>query len=225
MSLHPDVVDLIYEGFIPNSIPQTYRALYDIGYKGTILPGLMSQAVLDTLVTNVGKAAVEGGEVASPDSRDSTTDPRLLSLIDAYIATYGKWESDGSPVDFIVLEAAINATQSVDTDVITKYLGNSPAPVEELGKYYVELFARPDLNNYRTISGGNSGPMGLIHDGKLVPGPIVPMKDQYLFTIISQGLGDTYKAYWEQYGYPTFPASEKGLNSLNFSYFGITGQD
>ena len=42
-SMNPDSVDMMFLGYIPNSIPQMYRALYDVGYKGLILPGMMSQ--------------------------------------------------------------------------------------------------------------------------------------------------------------------------------------
>jgi branched-chain amino acid transport system substrate-binding protein len=225
-SYNPDCVDLIYVGFIPNAIPSNYRALADIGYEGYILPGLMTQNVLDTLVTAVGKDVVEGGEV--PGGADPYTwqqEPYMRSLMDAYVAEYGKWEVDGNPQDFLIVQAAIKAAQSVDTDAVKKYLDNSPAPLQMFNGIF-KYFARPELGNNRTISGCLSQHVGIIHDGKLVDsGTIVTLKDQYLFTIMTQNMVDAYKAYWAEYGYPKFPDEEKGKETFHYSDFGITGQD
>jgi ABC-type branched-subunit amino acid transport system substrate-binding protein len=224
-SYNPDCVDLIYVGFIPNAIPSNYRALADVGFKGYILPGLMTQNVLDNLVTMVGKDTVEGGEVPGADAYIWQQDPYMRSLIDAYIAEYGKWESDGRPDDFLILQAAINGAQSVDTDAVKKYLDNSPPAIEETAGLFM-YFARPEVGNFRTISGCLSQHVGLIQDGKLVDsGTIVTLKDQYLFTIMSQGMVDVYKAYWDKYGYPKFPEEQKGKESFHYSDLGITGQD
>jgi hypothetical protein len=218
-------VDLIYEGFIPNSIPNTYRVLNDVGYKGVILPGLMTQAVLDTLVVTVGKASLEGGETPQCNPYQWQQDPRMRALMDAYVKEYGKWEADGDPNDFLILEAAIKATQSVDTDVIKAYMDNSPAPVQYLAGL-TQYFARPDLGNNRTICGSVSGMLGVIRDGKQVSsGTVITTKDQYLYTIQTRGLVDAYKAYWAQYGYPKFPAAQKGQESFHYTDLGITGQD
>jgi ABC-type branched-subunit amino acid transport system substrate-binding protein len=225
-SYNPDCVDLIYVGFIPNAIPSNYRALADVGFEGYILPGLMTQNVLDTLVTAVGKDVVEGGEV--PGGADPYTwqqDPYARSLMDAYVAEYGKWEADSSPEDFLIVQEAIKAAQSVDTDAVKKYLDNSPAPIQMFNGFF-KYFARPELGNNRTISGCLSQHVGIIHDGKLVDsGTIVTLKDQYLFTIMTQNMVDAYKAYWAEYGYPKFPAEEKGKETFHYSDFGITGQD
>jgi hypothetical protein len=112
----------------------------------------------------------------------------------------------------------------VDVDIIKAYLDNSKNPVRHIPGW-AQLFARPDVKNYRTICGGWSHPIQIIHDGQLVNFATVTVKDQYLFTILSMNLIDTYKKYWEEYGYPTFPAEEEGKNALNFSDFGITGHD
>ena len=227
-SLNPDVADLVYVGYIPNSIPQIYRALYDVGFKGTILPGLMSQADLDSLVVQVGKAAVEGGEMSPSglDPRQYQTDPRLSSILNAYTAEYGKFETDGltDTLQFFALETAINATQSIDVEVIKNYLDNSPPPIQTFYGWST-LVARADIGNYRTNVFVPSNPVGLIRDGKLIAGPRVTCKDQYLFPIITRNLGDAYKAYWNQYGYPVFPPSDKPYETLTYAQLGITGQD
>jgi ABC-type branched-subunit amino acid transport system substrate-binding protein len=227
-SYNPDCADIIYLGFIPNSIPSTYRALADVGFKGYILPGLMTQAVLDNLVTAIGKETIEGGEVPGADPYTWQQDPSMRSLMDAYVAEYGKWETEGilgSLTSFLVVQAAINGAQSVDTDVVKNYMDNSPAPIQILSGIH-QYFARPELGNFRTISGCTSGHLGVIRDGKLVDsGTVVTVKDQYLFTIKTQNMVDAYKAYWAEYGYPTFPAEEKGKESFHYTDLGITGQD
>jgi branched-chain amino acid transport system substrate-binding protein len=224
-SYNADCVDIIYLGFIPNSIPNTYRALSDVGYKGIILPGLMTQYVLDSLVGFVGKAAVEAGEVPGADAYTWQQEPHQRALMDAYVKEYGSWSSDGNMMSFQILEAAINATQSVDTDVIKAYMDNSPAPVQLPGGLQ-QYFARPELGNNRTISGCTSGQLGVIRDGKLVgSGTFTTTKDHYLFTIKTKNLIDIFKVYWAQYGYPKFPAAEKGMETFKYTDLGITGQD
>jgi hypothetical protein len=88
-----------------------------------------------------------------------------------------------------------------------------------------QLFARADLGNTNTNTCAPSSPTGLIHDGKVVAGTWVAIQDQYLVSILSQNMTAVYKAYWDKYGYPTFPAAEKGLNSIKWSDLGITGHD
>jgi branched-chain amino acid transport system substrate-binding protein len=210
-SINADITDLMYEGYIPNSVPQTYRALYDVGYKGLILPGLMSQADLTALVTQVGKAAVEGGVQSSMglDPRLYQKDPRMVSIFDAYTKQYGVFETDAisDTGGFFLLESAINATQSVDVDVIKKYFDNRPSPVRT-------------FFGWTTLGGG---PCGMIKNGQVVPGYITSPQDQYLFTIISMKLGDAYKAYWQQYGYPTFPAEYKQYDTISYTLLGVPG--
>ena len=222
-SLNPDVVDLMYEGFIPNSVPQTYRALYDAGYKGLILPGLMSQADLTAIVTQTGKAAVEGGMETSMglDPRLYVTDPRMLSIMDAYVKEYGKMETDAiSDVGgFFFFEAAIKHTQSLDPDVIKAYLDNNPAPFQGFAPYPTILVARPDLGNTRTNLFLSGSPMGLIHDGQVVAGDNLSSQDAYLLTIMTMQLQEVYKAYWLEYGVPNIP--DKGIATIHFADFGL----
>jgi len=226
MSLNPDVADLGLLGTIPNSIPQVYRALSDAGYKGIVLPGQMTQDILDSLVTTVGKDILEGGIVYTSDCYTWQQDTRMRELMETYVKTYGKWENDAtdSMTEWLTLEAAINATQSIDVDVVNNYLGNSPAPVQVLNG--IEgYYARPDLGNYRTCCGDFSGRLGIIKDGKLEASTWTTLKDNYLFTIRRNNQIDVYKAYWEKYGYPVWPADQKGVENIKYSDLGISGQD
>jgi ABC-type branched-subunit amino acid transport system substrate-binding protein len=227
-SLNADVADLMYLGYIPNSVPQLYRALYDVGYKGTILPGLMSQADLTALVVQVGKAAVEGG-VQSGMGMDPRTVifPDKAAYIDAYIKEYGKWETDGvSDLNgFFLLETAINAVQSIDVEVVKAYLDNDPPAMRGFSGY-TKLVARPDAAaHYRTNVGVGSAWNGVISDGKVSPGMVTTEKDQYLFTILSMKLIDSYKPYWAAKGYPKFSAWGKQYDSMTYAMLGITGAD
>jgi branched-chain amino acid transport system substrate-binding protein len=230
MSTNPDCADLNYLGFIPNTVPQTYRALADIGFAGIIFPGIMSPNDLKNIVTMSGKAIVENGEVFSQDPTGYQKDPRMLSFINAYIKEYGQLDMDATSTlnAMFVLEDAMNATQSIDVDVLKAYLDDSPPAVRgTLG--WTQLFARPEVGNNRTISGGWGHPVQKITDGKLVNFSQVTLKDQYLFSVISTsyqpGFLDAYKAYWAKYGYPQFPAEEKGMSTLKWSDLGVTGQD
>ncbi len=65
--------------------------------------------------------------------------------------------------------------------------------------------------------------MGIVKDGEIVPFSAITIKDHYLASIMSNNLVDVYKAYWEQYGYPTFPADQTSM--IKFSDLGITGHD
>ena len=183
---------------------------------------------MNALVTQVGKAAVEGGEMSPSglDPRGYQTDPRLASIMNAYTTEYGKFETDAlnDTVQFLQLEAAINATQSVDVDVIKNYLDNKPPPLQTVYGWAV-LVARPDLGNNRTNVMVHSNPVGLIRDGQQIAGPRVTAKDQYLYAITNNKLEDAYKAYWAEYGYPMFPPSDKPYETLTYAQLGITGQD
>ena len=227
-SLNPDVVDLLYLGLIPNSVPQMYRALYDVGYKGTILPGSVSQAELDALIVQVGKASVEGGVLAPMglDPRLYVTDPDLLAFYAAYEKEYGKFETDGisDMASWLMLQEGIKQTQSIDTDVLKAYFDNDP-PAWYGTTGWVKLLARPETGHYRTITWGIGGPAAIIHDGKLLPSSVTTIKDQYLFTISSMNLTDTYKTYWTTKGYPKLPDEYKPLDTFTYAMLGITGAD
>ena len=219
ISLHPDVVDFSYN--ISNAAP--YNALYDAGYQGTIIPS--DPTIFDAVKTHCGKAFMEGWESGSQDPiLWPNQDPAMQALIDAYTKEYGTWISDGSaflPVWF-TLKDAIDNTQSVDVDIVKAYLDNQPHPVRTMTGY-TQLFARPDMGNLRTVSGEPAMYIGTVKDGEFTFRQPITAKDHYLASILSYGLVDVYKAYWEQYGYPTFPAGETSY--VKFSDLGITGHD
>ncbi len=120
------------------------------------------------------------------------------------------------------MKDAIDNTQSVDVETIKAYLDKQPHAVRTLTGY-CQLFARPDAGNLRTITGEPDWYVGIVKDGKAVPYRPVAVKDHYLGSIMSNGLVDVYKAYWEKYGYPKFPADQTSV--IKFSDLGITGHD
>jgi branched-chain amino acid transport system substrate-binding protein len=225
VSYHPDAIDMIYLT-VPAGSTYMYGALATTSYKGTILSGLMPETDLENIVKTCGKDIVEGGEVAGYNPLGMQKDPRMLSFINEYIKQNGKMETLATTNlnPMFLLEDAVLNSGSVDVETVKKYLDSSNHPVRGLVGW-TQLFARPDLGNYRTVCGGLSNPVARITDGKLQNISNVPLKDQYLFTIISGNMVDVYKAYWAQYGYPTFPEEEKGQNVLNFSDLGISGHD
>ncbi len=85
-----------------------------------------------------------------------------------------------------------------------KYLKNSKTAVKTFGDYS-QLFARPDINNYKTIDVAAGLFVGAVKDGKLAPLKAVTVKDYYLVSIKAYGLVDVYEKYWAQYGRPVFP--------------------
>jgi len=220
MSLNPDVVDC---AFAIAGGAGVYNALYDAGYKGTFLP-VLDIDILNSIVTHCGKEYVEGWESGLSDPKTFQTDPGMLALIDAYTEEYGTWQSDGCVwiAPWFVLKDAIDNAQSVDVEVIKAYLDNQPHPARTLTGY-CQLFARPEKDNLRTVSGESAEFIGIVKDGELVPFKATAVKDHYLATILCYDLLDVYKAYWEEYGYPEFPADQTSV--LKFSDLGITGQD
>jgi len=221
-SLNPDCVSVMYAAEI-----QIVPALRDAGWKGPIELSMPIESHLPEMITKVGKEYLEGAEGVIQDPRGYQKDPRMLSLMDAYAKEYGKFELDGiffGADNWLVVEDAINHTQSVDPDVIKKYLDNSPAPARTLVGF-TTMLARPDVGNFRTIDGAFSHGVGIVRDGKWEVFKIVPCKDMYLCSIKVKNMLDIYKKYWEEYGYPKFPAEEQGKNMMKYSDFGISGQD
>ena len=220
MSLNPDVVDMFYIA----AGAATYNAMYDAGFKGSIL-GALSADMFQAVLTHCGNDFVEGWETGFSDPRlYPNQDPAMLDLVDAYIKEYGTFQPDGCAwvAYWFVLKDAIDNTQSVDVEVIKAYLDNQPHAVRALTGY-CQLFARPDKGNLRTISGEPTGYTAIIKDGELAPLSPVTVKDHYLATILCNNLVDVYKAYWEQYGYPKFPDDKTSV--LKFSDLGIIGHD
>ena len=57
ISENPEVVDMNYLGIIPSSVGQMYTALRENGYKGIILPGIISQMDIDNITKAAGATA------------------------------------------------------------------------------------------------------------------------------------------------------------------------
>ena len=180
-----------------DQITNLISALKDAGYKGKVYPGNIDPVVLDNIVKKVGKEYVEGWECVYYDPRGVVKDPEIVALIDAYVKEYKEWRSEGcfwiSPWFFF--KDAVENTKSVDVDTVVKYLQNSKKGVKTFDGYS-QLFARPDLKNYKTIDSAPGCMVAVIKDGKLVPLKAVAVKDQYLVSIKAMGLADVYEKYW-----------------------------
>ncbi len=181
-------------------------SLLDAGYKGVIMPGQLTQDAVNNMVKKIGKEPVEGMETGCFDPRGIIKDPAILSLIDSYIKEYGTFQTDGCRwvTPWFLFEDAVNHTQSVDVDVLVRYLQSSKSAMQTLTGY-CQLLARPDLQNLKTIDSAVGTFIGTIQDGKIVASTIVSVKDQYLVSIKAYGLADVYQKYWEQNGKPQFP--------------------
>ena len=153
-----------------DQITNIVAALKDAGYKGRVYPGNIDPLVLDNIVKKVGKEYVEGWECVYYDPKGVVKDPEIVALIDSYIKEYKEWRSEGcmwiSPWFFF--KDAIENTKSVDVDTVVKYLQNSKKAVKTF-EGYTQLFARPDLKNYKTIDSAPGCYVAVIKDGKLVP--------------------------------------------------------
>ena len=208
MAMNPDMIDMaITSG---DAIPNMLTALKDAGYKGEIMPGNLDPFTMQDCITRVGKEYLEGRLGGYFDPRGLQNDPEMLSLIDRYTQEYGKFESDGAFYlgDWFIFRDAINGTQSTDVEVLKKYLESGP-PASMTLVGYNQLFARPDLQNYRTIDATPGHGVGIIKDGVMEYYKQVTVRDQYLVSIMAYGLEEVYKKYWDEYGFPTFPAAEK----------------
>lgn len=203
-NLNPDFVEFGY--VTGDQITNIIGALKDSGYKGKVYPGNINPAVLENLIKKVGKEYIEGWECVYYDPRGVLKDPDMVALMDRYVKEYGSWRSEGcfwiGP--WFLFKDAIENTKSIEVDVIAKYLQNSKGAVKTFGGY-TQLFARPDLNNFKTIDSAAGTWVGVIKDGKLTPLKAVSVKDLYLVSIKAYGLVDVYEKYWEKYGRPSFP--------------------
>lgn len=181
-------------------------SLLDAGYKGVIMPGQLTQDAVNNMVKKIGKEPIEGMKTGCFDPRGIIKDPAILSLIDSYIKEYGTFQTDGCRwvTPWFLFEDAVNNTQSVDVDVLVRYLQSSKSATQTLTGY-CQLLARPDLQNLKTIDSAVGTFIGTIQDGKIVTSTIVSVKDQYLVSIKAYGLADVYQKYWEQNGKPQFP--------------------
>jgi ABC-type branched-subunit amino acid transport system substrate-binding protein len=205
VSFRPDFVD--FAMCSGNEISLMIAALKDAGFKGFVFPGgAFSPTILENTVKKVGKEYLEGWETTCFDPWGIQKDPKMVALMDAYVKEYGTWRSEGCfyVISWFMFEDAVNTTQSTDVEVLRKYLQNSKKGIMTLTGYN-QLFARPEIGNYKTIDAAPSHFLGVIKDGKIVSADTLPVKDQYLSSIMTYGLVDVYQKYWNQYGYPAFP--------------------
>jgi hypothetical protein len=105
---------------------------------------------------------------------------------------------------WFIFRDAVNRTQSLDIDVLRKYFDNAPPATMTLVGYS-QMFARPDVKNYRTIDAAPVHGVGIIKNGAMEYYKQCTISDQYLVSILEYGLEDVYKAYWDKYGFPKFP--------------------
>jgi ABC-type branched-subunit amino acid transport system substrate-binding protein len=203
-SLNPDMVDTAFT--TGNQITNLIAALKDAGYKGLIYPGNMTPFVFDACLARVGKEYLEGTESLYFDPRGIQKDPKMLELVNRYIKEYGEFQIEGCGwlFSWFPFKDAVESTGSVDPEVIRKYLQNSKRGVMSLVGY-VQLFARPDKGNFKTIDAAPTTPIAIVRNGKLTGLKVASVKDQYLVSIKSYNTVDAYQKYWDTYGYPKFP--------------------
>jgi branched-chain amino acid transport system substrate-binding protein len=205
-SENPDMVDITGA----TNFPALVSALKDSGWKGMIAPGGISGRDTGNVVKMVGNY-FDGAETAMFDPRAIKQDADMQALIDEYTKEYGTFSTDGCywVAGWFMLKDAINATKSVDPTVLKNYLQKGPPAVKTLVGYS-QLFARPDLQNFRTIDAAGGHGIGIVQNGNLVYYGQVAAQDQYLASIVSYSQVDVYQKYWDQYGKPKF-ASEPAL--------------
>lgn len=205
-ALNPDCIDL--GAAMDDQIVNFIRALKEVGWKGHMYPGLMNAGVLANLNKTVGAEYIEGFlyPYLLPTGMTSDDD-EIQTYMDEYKKAYdGTIGEDGAywTAAWFVLKGAIDATGSMDVEVVKKYLDNQPKAEKTLTGW-VQLFARPDLGNNRCCDGIPSHGIGIIKGGKQEFYRKVSVRDQYLTTIICNGVGASYKPYWEKFGKPEFP--------------------
>lgn len=205
-SQNPDMVELAGAG--GSQAIDIISSLYDSGWKGLISPSSVNKSQLENIVKRVGNW-FDGTELLYFDPRGIQKDPEMLEWLDRYTKEYGEFNESGCfwIQGWWVLRDAVNNTQSVDVEVLKKYLDSQSHGVMTLTGY-LQLFARPDLGNYRPIDGAPGHGIGIIKNGNMAYYKQVTVKDQYLVSIKAYGMVDTYKKYWEEYGKPTFPPEE-----------------
>jgi ABC-type branched-subunit amino acid transport system substrate-binding protein len=204
MALNPTFVNV--GTTVGDTLVNLLTALHDSGYKGLISPGFMDEVTLDKMAAKYGKEWFEGMATTGTDPRGVQDDPRMTALMESYTAEYGTFSADGIRwfTPWFFFEDAVNATQSVDPDVLAEYLAKSTKAVMGLCGYG-QLVARPELQSDRTVEAVLPDLFGVIRDGKLVVEQRVPIKDQYLASIKSYNMLAAYQPYWEKNGKPQFP--------------------
>ena len=213
-SLNPDVVD--FGAAVGDQIVNLVGALKDAGWKGFIFPGA---AINPTTYANIIKRVgsyFDGSEMFYNDPRGIplvAKDPEMKELIDRYIKEYGEFRTEGCLwlTGWFTVKDAMLVTKSVDPVVLKDYLAKGPrAPLTLSG--YSQLYARPDINQFRTTDGGPGNGRGVVKNEKLEYIGQITTKDQYIATIKVHKLVDVYQKYWDQYGKPKFPNEPSELD-------------
>lgn len=222
LSIKADVVDMcVCNG---SQVTNLTSALRDVGWKGKIFPGAgLGKDTLVNIVKKVGNY-FDGTEMLYFDPRGIpvvTQNPEMKALLDRYMKEYGEFQTEGCfwIGSWFIFKDAVNATKSVDPDALKKYLENGPPGVMDLTGY-TQLFARPDLKQFRTVDAAPGHGIGIVKNGQLVFTSQITMQDQYLISLKCyemvggpfKGILDTYQKHWDKYGKPTFPKGEEKLN-------------
>jgi ABC-type branched-subunit amino acid transport system substrate-binding protein len=202
-NLNPKFVDT--SSTVGTPVTLLICALHDVGFRGKLSISGMDQPICDDIITRIGPEYLEGALSILKDAKLFAKDPAILELISAYEKEYGQWESEGCywVGSWFLFTDAIRKTQSLDVDVLANYLSSSPAPVMTFSGLS-QQFARPDLQNFRTIDNATELWSGITSNGRITPYKRVTVKDQYLYSIKFYGLDEVYKNYWQKYGYPKF---------------------
>ncbi len=215
-SLNPDMVD--FGAAAGDQVVNLVGALKDSGWKGFIFPGAgINPTTFANIIKRVG-SYFDGAEMLYTDPRGTPVvakDPEMKALMDRYTKEYGEFRTEGCLwlTGWFTLKDAMNATKSVDTTVLKDYLGKGPRPPLAMTGYS-QLFARPDIKQYRTTDGGPGNGRGIVKNGKLEFAGQITAKDEYLATIKVHKLVDVYQKYWDQYGKPKF---SNEASTLDFS--------
>lgn len=215
-SLNVDVID--FGAAAGDQVVSLTAALKDAGWKGFIFPGAgINPTTFANIIKRVG-SYFDGAEMLYTDPRGTPIvmkDPEMKGLIDRYIKEYGEFRTEGClwlTGWFTVKEAMMN-TKSVDPTVLKDYLAKGPRGTLTLTGY-CQLYARPDINQFRTTDGGPGNGRGVVKNGKLEYAGQITTKDEYIATIKVHKLQDLYEKYWEKYGKPKFPNEP---NTLDYS--------
>jgi ABC-type branched-subunit amino acid transport system substrate-binding protein len=205
-SLNPDLVFWSSDSGKHEWI-QFISDLLQTGYKGRYMTDMVFPGTLPLLNQKIGQAAVDKLELLTynSDPKIYQKDPKMLATCELYEKEYGKWEPENASImaAWYTFEDAVNQTQSLDVEVLANYLSNNPRPVMTL-LGWSQLFARPDMGNYRTIDGAQEMMISIVKSGSLEPYQVLTVKNQYLSPITALGLRDVYQQYWDKYGYPKF---------------------
>ena len=200
--------DLVWYGAITGEdITKITVALYNAGYKGRFDIDNLHPNELKEVSDKIGPEYLEGTMPSFYDARSYQKDPEMLKYVNAYQKEYNEWNDDGVfwvGGNWFAFRGAVDATQSLDVDVLAKYLSDSPAPVKTLTGWRTGI-ARPDLGNLRTVAAVNSLWKGIVKGGKIIP--YMPVGSSLIYKSFIQGYGttETYEKYWKEHKYPKFP--------------------